>query len=116
MKTTTIGFTAVQAVAGGRGAAATAVWNAEGRLSGVTTPDGQRWAYRYDPLGRRSTKLRRTGPVTVEQLDVALAALEDVVPPERDRIKRLDGFVLNDVVEKIPEPVIRRGDRAERSA
>ncbi|MGW1627056.1 RHS repeat-associated core domain-containing protein, partial [Streptomyces sp. NPDC002172] len=33
-------------------------WNAEDRLSAVTTPDGTRWRYTYDPLGRRSGKLR----------------------------------------------------------
>jgi RHS repeat-associated protein len=33
-------------------------WNAEGRLAGVTTPDGSRWRYVYDPLGRRVAKQR----------------------------------------------------------
>ncbi|WP_102923528.1 RHS repeat-associated core domain-containing protein [Streptomyces noursei] len=57
-------------------------WDAEDRLVGVTTPDGTRWRYRYDPLGRRiakeqlapdgSTVVERTlftwdGPVLVEQ-------------------------------------------------
>lgn len=38
VKTTTIGFTAVQAVAGGRVAAATAFWNAEGRALQARRP------------------------------------------------------------------------------
>ncbi|TXL85642.1 putative T7SS-secreted protein [Streptomyces sp. IB2014 016-6] len=33
-------------------------WDAENRLTSVTTPDGTRWRYRYDPLGRRSAKQR----------------------------------------------------------
>ncbi|MEU6541642.1 RHS repeat-associated core domain-containing protein, partial [Streptomyces sp. NPDC047000] len=33
-------------------------WDAEGRLTRVVTPDGTRWRYRYDPLGRRTTKQR----------------------------------------------------------
>jgi RHS repeat-associated protein len=34
------------------------VWDAEDRLTAVTTPDGTRWRYRYDPLGRRVAKER----------------------------------------------------------
>ncbi|MHC3475512.1 DUF6531 domain-containing protein [Streptomyces sp. 7R007] len=33
-------------------------WDAEDRLTGVVTPDGTRWRYRYDPLGRRVAKQR----------------------------------------------------------
>ncbi|MFF8973842.1 RHS repeat-associated core domain-containing protein, partial [Streptomyces sp. NPDC014995] len=33
-------------------------WDAENRLTSVITPDGTRWRYRYDPLGRRVAKLR----------------------------------------------------------
>ncbi|AZK92710.1 MULTISPECIES: DUF6531 domain-containing protein [Streptomyces] len=33
-------------------------WDAEDRLTSVTTPDGTRWRYRYDPLGRRIAKQR----------------------------------------------------------
>ncbi|MER6523121.1 DUF6531 domain-containing protein [Streptomyces sp. NPDC001553] len=33
-------------------------WDAEDRLTEVTTPDGARWRYRYDPLGRRIAKQR----------------------------------------------------------
>ncbi|MEU9608563.1 RHS repeat-associated core domain-containing protein [Streptomyces sp. NPDC048057] len=33
-------------------------WDAEDRLTAVTTPDGARWRYRYDPLGRRIAKQR----------------------------------------------------------
>ncbi|GGT34555.1 hypothetical protein GCM10010207_38250 [Streptomyces atratus] len=31
-------------------------WDAEDRLTSVTTPDGTKWHYRYDPLGRRICK------------------------------------------------------------
>ncbi|MFJ7170200.1 putative T7SS-secreted protein [Streptomyces globosus] len=33
-------------------------WDTENRLTSVTTPDGTRWRYRYDPLGRRIAKQR----------------------------------------------------------
>jgi RHS repeat-associated protein len=33
-------------------------WDADDRLTGVTTPDGVRWHYLYDPLGRRIAKQR----------------------------------------------------------
>ncbi|MFJ6687239.1 DUF6531 domain-containing protein [Streptomyces sp. NPDC091294] len=33
-------------------------WDAEDRLTTVTAPDGARWSYEYDPLGRRTAKLR----------------------------------------------------------
>ncbi|MFF8104387.1 putative T7SS-secreted protein [Streptomyces sp. NPDC016640] len=33
-------------------------WDAENRLTSVITPDGTRWRYRYDPLGRRTAKQR----------------------------------------------------------
>lgn len=35
-------------------------WDTENRLTSVTTPDGTRWRYRYDPLGRRTAKQRLT--------------------------------------------------------
>jgi RHS repeat-associated protein len=34
------------------------LWDSEDRLSGVVTPDGTVWRYRYDPLGRRISKER----------------------------------------------------------
>ncbi|MGW4812778.1 RHS repeat-associated core domain-containing protein, partial [Kitasatospora cineracea] len=61
-------------------------WDAEGRLTEVTTPDGGHWRYLYDPFDRRIAKLRlgpdgttvteRTdftwdGPVLAEQTTVA---------------------------------------------
>jgi RHS repeat-associated protein len=33
-------------------------WDSEDRLTGVRTPDGTRWRYRYDPMGRRVAKQR----------------------------------------------------------
>jgi RHS repeat-associated protein len=33
-------------------------WNSDDRLVAATTPDGQRWTYQYDPLGRRIAKQR----------------------------------------------------------
>ncbi|UQI48243.1 DUF6531 domain-containing protein [Streptomyces sp. HU2014] len=42
-------------------------WDAEDRLRSVTTPDGTRWRYRYDPLGRRIAKQRLTESGTVAE-------------------------------------------------
>lgn len=36
----------------------TYTWNVQDRLEHATTPDGKRWRYTYDPLGRRTTKQR----------------------------------------------------------
>ncbi|SCK35765.1 putative T7SS-secreted protein [Streptomyces sp. WMMB 322] len=36
-------------------------WDGEDRLTSVTTPDGTRWRYLYDPLGRRIAKQRLGG-------------------------------------------------------
>ncbi|MGH3827127.1 MAG: RHS repeat-associated core domain-containing protein, partial [Pseudonocardiaceae bacterium] len=48
-------------------------WNADDRLTGVTTPDGARWRYRYDPLGRRISKQRlgSDGRTVAERVDFA---------------------------------------------
>jgi YD repeat-containing protein len=45
-------------------------WDADSRLTAVTTPDGTAWRYAYDPLGRRIAKQRldRAGQAT-EQTD-----------------------------------------------
>ncbi|MER6780930.1 MULTISPECIES: putative T7SS-secreted protein [unclassified Streptomyces] len=45
-------------------------WDAENRLTRVTTPDGTRWTYRYDPLGRRTAKQRLAadGETVVEEV------------------------------------------------
>ncbi|MEU2623871.1 DUF6531 domain-containing protein, partial [Streptomyces sp. NPDC007157] len=46
-------------------------WDAEDRLTQVTTPDGTRWRYTYDPLGRRTAKLRLAtdGETVAERVD-----------------------------------------------
>jgi RHS repeat-associated protein len=46
-------------------------WDAEDRLIAVITPDGTEWHYHYDPLGRRTTKLRLAadGKTVVERAD-----------------------------------------------
>lgn len=46
-------------------------WNSEDRLTSVITPDGTRWRYLYDPLGRRIAKqcLAPDGVTVVEQTD-----------------------------------------------
>ncbi|WP_405730620.1 DUF6531 domain-containing protein [Streptomyces sp. NBC_01537] len=46
-------------------------WDAEDRLTDVITPDGSRWHYLYDPLGRRTAKQRlaEDGTTVLEQTD-----------------------------------------------
>ncbi|MFK4186258.1 putative T7SS-secreted protein [Streptomyces sparsogenes] len=46
-------------------------WDAEDRLTSVTTPDGTVWRYLYDPFGRRIAKQRLAadGETVVEQVD-----------------------------------------------
>lgn len=46
-------------------------WDAEDHLTGVTTPDGTRWRYLYDALGRRIAKQRLAAGSdnVVEQVD-----------------------------------------------
>ncbi|MGW6267850.1 RHS repeat-associated core domain-containing protein [Streptomyces sp. NPDC055060] len=44
-------------------------WDAEDRLTSVVTPDGTRWRYLYDPLGRRVSKQRMTEQGVAEQTD-----------------------------------------------
>ncbi|MEU8971570.1 RHS repeat-associated core domain-containing protein [Streptomyces monashensis] len=46
-------------------------WDAEDRLTSVVTPDGARWRYTYDPLGRRTAKLRlaEDGETIVERVN-----------------------------------------------
>ncbi|MET9864740.1 putative T7SS-secreted protein [Streptomyces sp. NPDC006386] len=45
-------------------------WDAEDRLTSVITPDGTRWRYRYDPLGRRTAKQRLAsdGETIIEEI------------------------------------------------
>ncbi|MGW7609649.1 DUF6531 domain-containing protein [Streptomyces sp. NPDC054766] len=45
-------------------------WDAEDRLTSMTTPDGTVWRYCYDPLGRRTAKQRlgADGATVVEQV------------------------------------------------
>ncbi|MEU5141801.1 DUF6531 domain-containing protein [Streptomyces sp. NPDC021139] len=48
-------------------------WDAEDHLTAVVTPDGTRWQYSYDPLGRRTVKSRLSedGKSVVERVDFA---------------------------------------------
>jgi RHS repeat-associated protein len=65
-------------------------WDSQDRLVGVTTPDGSRWIYHYDPFGRRTAKQRLApdGQTVLEEVTFAW-----------------DGFVL-------AEQVTRSGDQA----
>ncbi|MGW4562287.1 putative T7SS-secreted protein [Streptomyces sp. NPDC004561] len=46
-------------------------WDTEDRLTSVITPDGTHWRYTYDPLGRRTAKLRlaEDGETVLERVD-----------------------------------------------
>ncbi|WP_159043242.1 DUF6531 domain-containing protein [Streptomyces sp. NBRC 110028] len=58
----------------------TYTWNAEDRLTDATTPDGDRWHYTYDPLGRRISKHRLTEDGTAA--DTLYFTWEDTRPAE----------------------------------
>lgn len=76
-----------------RGSPSTAfTWDADDRLVAVVTPGGERWRYRYDPLGRRVAKQRlgEDGRTVVEQTDfvwdglVLAEEVHGVRPPGRE--------------------------------
>ncbi|MEU9481439.1 putative T7SS-secreted protein [Streptomyces sp. NPDC048191] len=50
-------------------------WDTEDHLTSVITPDGTRWRYTYDPLGRRTAKLRmaQDGETVLERVDFTWA-------------------------------------------
>ncbi|MDF9871472.1 RHS repeat-associated protein [Streptomyces pratensis] len=48
-------------------------WDAEDRLVSVTTPDGTRWSYLYDALGRRTAKQRLAGDGATVTEEVAFS-------------------------------------------
>jgi RHS repeat-associated protein len=45
----------------------TFTWNAQDQLVGTVTPDGTRWRYLYDPLGRRIAKQRLDNDDTIAE-------------------------------------------------
>ncbi|MGP3926321.1 DUF6531 domain-containing protein [Streptomyces sp. 8N616] len=57
-------------------------WDSQDRLVGVVTPDGTRWAYRYDPFGRRISK-ERFGPDGKTIVEEVLFAWDGFVPAEQ---------------------------------
>ena len=69
-------------------------WDADDRLTAVTTPDGSTWRYRYDPLGRRIAKQRfdpsgAPAEETTFTWDGAVLAEESASVPEQGRRRRL---------------------------
>lgn len=115
------------------------IWDAADRLIGVDTPDGQRWRYRYDPLGRRTTKQRLSpdgavaelvefawdGDVLIEQVHTDAFGARHVVTwdhhprsdapvAQRERGPRGDGFysVITDAVGTPTELVDGAGEVA----
>ncbi|KAA2265095.1 type IV secretion protein Rhs [Solihabitans fulvus] len=59
-------------------------WDADDRLVAVTTPDGQRWSYRYDALGRRIAKRRLTSDGTAVAEEITFH-WDDVTIAEQTR-------------------------------
>ncbi|MFI9101832.1 DUF6531 domain-containing protein [Streptomyces fildesensis] len=57
----------VKRLLNGQTRTSTFTWNAEDRLTGTVTPDGTRWRYTYDPMGRRTAKQRLTDDGTVAE-------------------------------------------------
>ncbi|MFF3657763.1 RHS repeat-associated core domain-containing protein [Streptomyces olivochromogenes] len=82
-------------------------WNAEDRLTEVVAPDGDRWRYTYDPLGRRFSKHRVADDgSTAERTEFAwddLCLAEQTAP---------DGRVTTwDYTPDTPYPVAQTGHR-----
>lgn len=65
-------------------------WDADDRLVAVTTPDGQRWRYLYDPLGRRTAK-QRLGNDEESVVDQVGFTWDDVVLAEQTHTVRDGG-------------------------
>ncbi|MEU3983947.1 putative T7SS-secreted protein [Streptomyces sp. NPDC026672] len=61
-------------------------WDAEDRLTGLTTPDGTVWRYLYDPLGRRTSKQRLS--VDGEVVEETLFTWEGSVLCEQTTVSR----------------------------
>ncbi|MEV0170920.1 DUF6531 domain-containing protein [Streptomyces sp. NPDC050803] len=57
-------------------------WDSQDRLVGVTTPDGTRWTYQYDPFGRRIAK-RRLAPDGVTVAEEVTFVWDGFVPAEQ---------------------------------
>jgi RHS repeat-associated protein len=118
-------------------------WNSDDRLVSVATPDGQRWVYRYDPLGRRIAKQRLApdgsiaeqvdftwdGSVLAEQTHSAgratswefdpgsfrpLTQTERVRGPRQDWVDQQFYAIVTDIVGTPTELVDDRGDVAWR--
>lgn len=60
-------------------------WDAEDRLTACTTPDGTRWEYEYDPIGRRTSK-HRIEATTGERAETVLFSWH-----ESTLIEQVDG-------------------------
>ncbi|MCL7424173.1 DUF6531 domain-containing protein [Streptomyces sp. YS415] len=57
-------------------------WDSQDRLVGVITPDGTRWAYQYDPFGRRIAK-RRLAPDGMTVVEEVIYVWDGFVPAEQ---------------------------------
>jgi RHS repeat-associated protein len=84
------------------------VWDEHDRLTGLITPDGTRWRYDYDPLGRRIAKTRfdRAGS-PVERIDLVwdgVLLAEEIHSAGRVRTWEMDPATCRPLtqVEQIP--------------
>ncbi|MFI1303581.1 RHS repeat-associated core domain-containing protein [Streptomyces sioyaensis] len=70
-------------------------WDSQDRLVAVVTPDGTRWRYRYDPLGRRIAKERLgvDGCTVLERTDFAWDG-STLVEEARQASGRLENTIL----------------------
>ncbi|MDX3231404.1 putative T7SS-secreted protein [Streptomyces sp. ME19-01-6] len=93
-------------------------WDAEDRLTTVTTPDGTTWRYLYDPLGRRSAKQRLAddGETVLEQVDFTWGGTTLVeqttttpdLPDPTTLTWEHDGFRPLTQTERITDPTTQR--------
>ncbi|GIM77861.1 hypothetical protein Aau02nite_78020 [Amorphoplanes auranticolor] len=87
-------------------------WDAEDRMTGVTTPDGDRWHYLYDGFGRRITKRRLgadgrvlaevhfawSGDLLLEQSDGTTTTTWDYRPDGSAPVAQTDDDALHAVI------------------
>ncbi|WP_432844900.1 RHS repeat-associated core domain-containing protein [Amycolatopsis sp. CA-161197] len=86
-------------------------WDADDRLVGVVTPDGQRWRYVHDGLGRRVAKQRlgRDGREVLEQVEFCWDGTELVEQVHNGRHALVwdwapDGLRVIGQTERVPAP------------
>jgi RHS repeat-associated protein len=86
-------------------------WNSDDRLVATTTPEGERWRYAYDPLGRRVSKQRVDEHGEV--LERVLFAWDGQTLAEQSRAEAhaIERITAWDYAPDTGEPIVQRDSR-----